>query len=195
MHAVRKEGCLLRSQALVLLSTPSGTSSSPTHSTDDSYGETIRKTHFRTDSGRVSASANMTVKQNAIDHATNYPLAANALIDDGLSLKLWNCNSSEQRVIQDLPTELRDTPIWESSGTLARITSSWLHPHSNQKDGFPIKVKILMQPRCLDPMDYHSCRRNTSLLRQEVPTSLPTAPWILRCIYLRTYLKMLKPPW
>ncbi len=42
----------------------------------------------------VSASsfaANMTVKQNAIDHATNYPLAANAVncsfyVDDGLTV-------------------------------------------------------------------------------------------------------------
>ncbi len=88
----------------------------------------------------VSASsfaANMTVKQNALDHATNHPLAANAVnqsfyVDDGLTgadsvsearelrqqlqdlfslggflLRKWT--SSEPRVIQDLPAELRDS--------------------------------------------------------------------------------------
>ncbi len=119
----------------------------------------------------VSASsfaANMTVKQNAIDHATNYPLAANAVncsfyVDDGLTgadsvseavklqkqlqdlfslggflLRKWN--SSEQRVIQDLPTELRDSKSTQTMPSSEEYTKTLGIQWNASKDHFKLTI-------------------------------------------------------
>ncbi|XP_064386059.1 uncharacterized protein LOC135334711 [Halichondria panicea] len=119
----------------------------------------------------VSASsfaANMSVKQNAIDHATNYPLAANAVnysfyVDDGLTgadsvseaielqrqlqdlfslggflLRKWT--SSEPCVIKDLPAELKDSKSTQTMPSSEEYTKTLGIQWNAHKDHFKLAI-------------------------------------------------------
>ena len=119
----------------------------------------------------VSASsfaANMSVKQNALDHATRYPLAARAVhdsfyVDDGLTgadsiseaielqnqlqdlfatggflLRKWN--SSESQVIQHLSPDLRDVKSTQSMPSTEGYTKTLGIQWNVNKDHFKLSV-------------------------------------------------------